>query len=48
MSEEKKIFCKICNEELTTSNYDGNREYLCDPCYDDEFSGCCGGGCRKD
>ena len=40
--------CKECKEELTTSNYDGNGAELCDTCYDDQFSGCCGGGCRKE
>jgi len=43
---EKKI-CKNCEIELTEDNYDGNGDKLCDPCYDDQYSGCCGGGCRK-
>jgi hypothetical protein len=44
----KQAYCKDCKKELNGSNYDGNGEYLCNPCYDDQFSGCCGGGCRKD
>jgi hypothetical protein len=42
------IRCKDCNVELSTDNYDGNGDKLCDTCYDNEYSGCCGGGCRKD
>jgi hypothetical protein len=44
---DEYIFCKNCEEQLKPDNYDGNRDRLCDECYDDEYSGCCGGGCRK-
>lgn len=39
--------CKNCDVALTADNYDGNGDGICDPCYDDQYSGCCGGGCKK-
>lgn len=38
--------CDNCETSLTTDNYDGNGDELCNTCYDDKYSGCCGGGCH--
>ena len=37
--------CCSCKLELNNENYNGNGDNLCDNCYDDEYSGCYGGGC---
>jgi hypothetical protein len=40
--------CEHCDDELILNdNYDGNGDNLCGSCYDDEYSGCCGGGCHS-
>jgi hypothetical protein len=44
--EDEQTYCDKCGDDLTTSNYDGNGDLLCETCYDDEYSGCCGGGCH--
>ena len=39
--------CQKCHETLTPDVYDGNGDLLCGECYDDQYSGCCGGGCHS-
>ena len=43
--EEEAEICDHCSEDLNDENYDGNGDHLCTTCYDEEYSGCCGGGC---
>jgi hypothetical protein len=38
--------CQKCHKVLTPDVWDGNRDLLCGECYDDQYSGCCGGGCH--
>ncbi len=45
MKQEKT--CPSCKQELTEENYIANMEQLCNDCYDEQYSGCCGGGCAK-
>jgi len=44
--EDEQTYCDKCGDDLTTDNYDGNGDLLCGECYDDKYSGCCGGGCH--
>ena len=43
--DDNNELCDNCGDELTPANYQENGDYLCNPCYDDKYSGCCGGGC---
>jgi hypothetical protein len=43
--EQEGEICDHCSEDLTDENYDGNGNHLCTTCYDEEYSGCYGGGC---
>ena len=44
---KQKEICKSCSTLLSEENYIENVEQLCNECYDDKYSGCCGGGCCK-
>jgi hypothetical protein len=44
--ESGRDTCEDCGDELHSANYDGNGDKLCYTCYDDKYSGCCGGGCH--
>lgn len=39
--------CDNCMKTLTGDNFDGNGDNLCLDCYDEQYSGCYGGGCVK-
>lgn len=44
--EDSPTICKNCEQVLDNNNYDGNGARLCNPCYDKEYDGCYGSGCR--
>ena len=44
--DDDRETCEDCADELYSGNYDGNGDKLCGSCYDDKYSGCCGGGCH--
>jgi len=45
---DEEIYCDKCGCELVDGdNYDGNGDELCGGCDDNQYSGCCGGGCHS-
>lgn len=46
--EDEDDICDNCGEDLTPANYEENGDELCNTCYDDKYSGCCGGGCHSE
>lgn len=47
-NEYEDDICDNCGEDLIPANYEENSEELCNTCYDDKYSGCCGGGCHSE